>query len=86
MLIGRHTDALGRSTGDRVTTVKRHGRPVTETEHGAAVRLLDSLLDAAADHGVTLDDLDWVADLPAICLDAVRRSTSIHKPHDRKVS
>ncbi|MGW1550851.1 hypothetical protein [Streptomyces sp. NPDC002346] len=27
---------------------------------------------AAAQHGVTLDDLDWTIDLPGACLDVIR--------------
>ncbi|MGW2089705.1 hypothetical protein [Streptomyces sp. NPDC001880] len=71
--IGRHTDRQGRSTGERVTAVPRAGRPLTDTEHTAATRLLDALLDAAAEHGVTLDDLDHVVDLPGACRDVTRR-------------
>jgi hypothetical protein len=72
VIIGRHTDTQGRSTGERIAAVTRHGRPISPAEHGDATRLLDSLLDAAADHGVTLGDLDFVADLPGACLDVVR--------------
>ncbi|WP_405749995.1 hypothetical protein OHA19_10510 [Streptomyces sp. NBC_00012] len=73
MIIGRHTDRQGRSTGERITALTRSGHPVTNAEQAAATRLLDALLDAAADHGVSLDDLDWVADLPGACLDVSRR-------------
>ncbi|MFC8278160.1 hypothetical protein ACFUJR_37690 [Streptomyces sp. NPDC057271] len=72
MIIGRHTDSKGRSTGERVAAVQRHGTPVTDAERAAATRLLDAMLDAAAEHGVTLDDFDWVVDLPGGCLDASR--------------
>jgi hypothetical protein len=75
MIIGRHTDSKGRSTGERVAAVQRGGGPVTDAERAAATRLLDSLLDAAADHGVTLDDLDWTVDLPGGCLDVIRSKT-----------
>lgn len=68
MIIGRHTDRQGRSTGERIAAI------TTSAEQGAATRLLDSLLDAAADHGVTLDDLDLTADLPGICRDVLRRN------------
>jgi hypothetical protein len=30
---------------------------------------------AAAKHGVTLDDFDWAADLPGACLDVIRAKT-----------
>lgn len=69
--IGRHTDRQGRSTGERITAVRRGGSPTTDAQHTAATRLLDVLLDAAADHGVSLDDFDWVADLPGACLDVI---------------
>ncbi|MDV9195538.1 hypothetical protein [Streptomyces sp. Wh19] len=72
MIIGRHTDQQGRSTGERVTAVKRGGKPVTDTEHEAATRLLDTLLDAASEHGVSLHDFDFVTDLPGACLDVTR--------------
>lgn len=74
MIIGRHTDRQGRSTGERIAAIQRRGRPVTEAQHTAATRLLDALLDAAEAHSVTLDDLDWVTDLPGTCLDVVRRT------------
>jgi hypothetical protein len=73
--IGRHTDSKGRSTGERVAAIQRGGSPTTEAQHTAATRLLDALLDAAADHDVTLDDLDWVTDLPGACLDVIRTKT-----------
>ncbi|MGW2181242.1 hypothetical protein ACWCXX_24715 [Streptomyces sp. NPDC001732] len=73
MIIGRHTDAQGRSTGERIAALKRSGRPVTDDEQAAATRLLNVLLDAAADHGVTLEGFDWVTDLPGACLDVTRR-------------
>lgn len=72
MIIGRHTDAKGRSTGERITAIQRGGGPVTDAQQAAATRLLDVLLDAASEHGVTLDDLDWVTDLPGACLDVIR--------------
>ncbi|MFF3265311.1 hypothetical protein ACFYWO_39885 [Streptomyces sp. NPDC002932] len=72
--IGRHTDQQGRSTGERITAVKR-ATPLTDTHHTAATHLLDALLDAAAAHGVTLDDLDWVDDLPGTCVDVIRHTS-----------
>ncbi|MFF5707415.1 hypothetical protein ACFY7H_33755 [Streptomyces sp. NPDC012794] len=74
MIIGRHTDSKGRSTGERITAVQRAGAPLTEAEHAAATRLLDAMLDAAADQGVTLDDFDWVLDLPGGCRDVIRHN------------
>ncbi|KAB7643568.1 hypothetical protein [Polymorphobacter fuscus] len=75
MIVGRHTDQKGRSTGERVAAIQRGGGPVTDTERNAATRLLDALLDAAAEHGASLDDFDWVADLPGACLDVIRGKT-----------
>jgi hypothetical protein len=71
MIIGRHTDSQGRSTGERIAAVQR-ARPLTSDEQAAATRLLDAMLDAAAGQGITLDDLDWVVDLPGGCLDVIR--------------
>ncbi|MFJ2568633.1 hypothetical protein ACIO02_37955 [Streptomyces sp. NPDC087568] len=73
--IGRHTDSKGRSTGERIAAIQRGGDPVTDAQRTAATRLLDALLDAAAEHGVTLDDFDWTVDLPGGCLDVVLAKT-----------
>lgn len=72
-IIGRHTDSRGRSTGERVDAVKRT-TPLTDSQHARATRLLDSILDAASAQGVTLDDFDWIADMPGVCVDATRRT------------
>lgn len=74
-IVGRHTDSKGRSTGERITAIQRGGRPVTDAQHTAATRLLDVLLDAADTRGITLDDFDWVTNLPAACLDVIRTRT-----------
>jgi hypothetical protein len=66
-------DSKGRTPADRVAAVQRGGGPVTEEQRAAAAALLADMLAAAGRHGVTLDDLDWVADLPGACLDVVRR-------------
>ncbi|MFF3959799.1 hypothetical protein ACFYY1_42585 [Streptomyces sp. NPDC001890] len=71
MIIGRHTDRRGRSTGERVAAIHRGGPTVTDAQRTAATRLLDALLDAAAEHGATLDDFDGTIDLPGGCLDVV---------------
>ncbi|MEU6012338.1 hypothetical protein [Streptomyces sp. NPDC047453] len=73
--IGRHTDSKGRSTGERIAAIRRGGDPVTDAQRDAATRLLDVLLDAAAEHGVTLDDFDWTVDLPGGCLDVILAKT-----------
>lgn len=71
MIVGRHTDRRGRSTGERVSEIHRHGGPILEEERVAATRLLDSILDAASDHGATLNDFDGVVDLPGGCVDVI---------------
>lgn len=68
-----YTDRQGRTTADRIAAVQRAGGPVTDQQRTDARLLLESLLLAAELHGVTLDDFDWVADLPGACLDVVRR-------------
>jgi hypothetical protein len=67
-----HTDHKGRTPADRVAAVQRGGGPITAQQRAAATALLESLLEAAAHHGVTLDDLDVVTDLPGACLDVTR--------------
>lgn len=67
-----HTDRQGRTTADRIAAIQRGGGPVTEEQRAAATALLADMLTAAARHGVTLDDLDSVTDLPGACLDVVR--------------
>ncbi|MEU3521834.1 hypothetical protein ABZ770_42515 [Streptomyces sp. NPDC006654] len=65
------TDSKGRTLAERVDSVHRHGAPVTPEQRAAAEALLADLLEAAARHGVTLDDFDWTVDLPAGCLDVI---------------
>lgn len=56
----------------RVAAVRRFGPdPITEDQRTRAAALLVDLLDAAALHGVTLDDLDNITDLPGACVDAI---------------
>lgn len=64
-----YTDAEGRTTADRINAVQRHGDPITTQQRKDARLLLESLLLAAALHGHTIDDFDWVADLPGACID-----------------
>jgi hypothetical protein len=64
-------DRKGHTAEQRVEAIRRHGDPVTDQQRAAATALLASLLEAAAQHGVTLDDFDWTIDLPAGCLDVV---------------
>ncbi|MFF8329448.1 hypothetical protein [Rhodococcus qingshengii] len=70
-VIARHVDSKGRNTRDRIEAVKR-ATPLTARETDLAVLLLDDLLDAADRYGVTLDDFDWIVDLPGACTDVIR--------------
>ncbi len=65
------TDRKGRTLAERVDAVHRYGGPVTDAQRAAAAALLASMLEAAAQHGVTLDDFDIAVDLPGGCLDVV---------------
>lgn len=56
---------------DRIAAVSRATAP-TEEQAAAAEALLADMLAAAARHGVTLADLDWVTDLPGACVDVVK--------------
>ncbi|MFE6692295.1 MULTISPECIES: hypothetical protein [Terrabacteria group] len=61
---------------DRIAKVRRATAP-TASEADRARLLLEDLLAVADRHGVTLEDFDWVTDLPGACVDAVRS-------HDRR--
>lgn len=54
------------------TRINALGDGTTLDERQKATLLLDALLTAASTHGITLDDLDAVTDLPRLCLDLVR--------------
>jgi hypothetical protein len=69
------TDRKGRTLEERVADIRRYGDPVTDAQRAAATALLASLLEAAAQHGVTLDDFDFTVDLPGGCLDVVLAKT-----------
>ncbi|MGW1306724.1 hypothetical protein ACWD5R_44955 [Streptomyces sp. NPDC002514] len=64
-----------RTPADRIAAVKRHGGPITQQQRDRATALLESLLTAAAEHGVTLADFDWMIDLPGGCLDVILAKT-----------
>ncbi|SEK43757.1 hypothetical protein [Streptacidiphilus jiangxiensis] len=68
--VTRHGDLA-----DRVSTAaeRRPAHPRTEQDKTAATALLADMLQAAANHGITLDTFDWVTDLPSTCLRAVAR-------------
>lgn len=61
-----------RTPAERIAAVHR-ATPATDHQRAAAEQLLTDMLTAAEQHGVTLADLDWVGDLPGICLDVVTR-------------
>ncbi|MFG2919568.1 hypothetical protein ACGF0D_42715 [Kitasatospora sp. NPDC048298] len=65
------TDSKGRSTWQRIAAVQRGGDPITAQHRADAAALLDDVLAIAAKHGVTLDDFDWVDDLPGTCIDVI---------------
>ncbi|MFI8767304.1 hypothetical protein ACIGN6_20650 [Streptomyces sp. NPDC053792] len=70
------TDAKGRTLAQRIVAVRRGGTPSTADELDRAHDLLVLLLAAGAKYGLTLDDWDWVDDLPGTCRDLIR-----HKRH-----
>ncbi|MEU0979066.1 hypothetical protein ACIBCC_19445 [Streptomyces griseus] len=59
------------TSAERVAAVHRYGTPAGPVVIAEAVSLLEALLAAAADHGVTLADFDGVIDLPGGCLDVM---------------
>lgn len=65
------TVAIPGTPAERVAAVHRCGTPAGPTVVAEAVALLESLLSAAAAHGVTLADFDAVVDLPGGCLDVM---------------
>ena len=69
------TDRKGRTLSDRVAAIQRYGDPVTAEQRTAAETLLADLLEAAARHGITIDDFDFTVDLPGGCLDVILAKT-----------
>ncbi|MGQ4733437.1 hypothetical protein ACUN3E_37985 [Streptomyces sp. Ju416(a)] len=63
--------AIPGTPAERVAAVHRYGTPAGPEVTAQAVNLLESLLAAAAGHGVTLADFDTVIDLPGGCLDVM---------------
>jgi hypothetical protein len=63
------------SPSARIAAVVRGRPPLAPEQHAAAVALLADMLAAADRHGITLADLDLYADLPAVCVQAVRGKT-----------
>jgi len=75
-----YTDSKGRTPADRIAAVAaRRTTPPTADELETATALLVDLLAAAERHGVTLDDLDWVADLPGAAYDATVAKLRKHR-------
>lgn len=68
---GGPVDRHGRTARTRVERVNNGPRPLTEEQLAHAARMLEALLTAAAPFGVGMDDLDWVDDLPAVCVDVL---------------
>lgn len=60
-----------RATGERIAAVERAGGPITAQQRADATALLEDLVSAAAPHGVTLADFDWVTGLPEACVDVI---------------
>lgn len=60
-----------RTTADRIAVIERGGPPITDKQRADAAELLDDLLAAAAPHGITLADFDWVGNLPGECVDVI---------------
>lgn len=58
--------------GITTTRINALGNGTTLHERQEATLLLDAFLAAATTHGITLDDLDAVTDLPRVCLDLIR--------------
>ncbi|MCX2179932.1 hypothetical protein KV205_05220 [Streptomyces sp. SKN60] len=67
------TDSRGRNLAQRIAAVRRGGTPPTAAELDEAYDLLVLVLAAGARYGLTLDDWDWVDDLPGTCRDLIRR-------------
>ncbi|MFF2546485.1 hypothetical protein ACFVUY_28525 [Kitasatospora sp. NPDC058063] len=68
----QYTDRRNRTLADRVNeAAERRLGQGTEQDKGAVTALLADMLNAAAQHGITLDVFDWVADLPGNCYAAV---------------
>jgi hypothetical protein len=68
-----YTDSKGRTTADRIAAVAdRRTTPTPADLQQEARLMLESMLLGAALHcDATIDDFDWVGDLPAMCLDVV---------------
>lgn len=60
-----------RTLSDRIAAVQRGGPPLTPQNRYDATALLRDLLAAASKHGVTLDDIQAVDDLPGVCVDVI---------------
>ncbi|WP_042365694.1 hypothetical protein [Streptacidiphilus neutrinimicus] len=74
----QYTDRKNRTLADRIddAAARRPGRG-TEQDKAAAAALLADMLQAAAHHGIDLDALDMVTDLPAGCYLAVSKNSDL---------
>jgi hypothetical protein len=64
-----------RTPAEAIAAVHRHGPAITAEERGAALRLLEDMLAAAAVHGITYEDFAWVTGLADACVDVVVAKT-----------
>lgn len=64
-----------RTPTEAIAAVHRHGPAVSEEARTAALALLEDMLAAAAQHGVSLDDFDYIADLPGAAVGVVVAKT-----------
>ena len=67
-----YTDNKGRTLVQRIAAVERGGDPTTVGQQADAADLLADMLAVLALRGLTLDDADWVTNLPADAVDLVR--------------
>ncbi|WP_037603806.1 hypothetical protein [Streptacidiphilus rugosus] len=74
----QYTDRKNRTLADRVDDVAaRRPSHGTEQDKTAATALLADMLQAAAKHGINLDNLDMVTDLPGGCYRAVSKNNDL---------
>lgn len=52
------------------------GEPITDQQIDDAAALMLAMLEAAQGFNVSLDDFDWLVDIPGACFDAIRRRDS----------
>ncbi|MGW3230708.1 hypothetical protein [Kitasatospora sp. NPDC001095] len=73
-----YTDRKNRTLADRINAAaERRPDHGTEQDKVTATALLADMLHAAAQHGITLEAFDWVADLPGTCYRAIVRHRTL---------